>query len=115
MPKHVSNPKGSLMLGYLKDGSDNEHLGMFRSPLLLLQNFSLTVHRSIKNIPWLKILISRMVPCPSNAPKLSLINDISLFVSPHISFLDVLKAHCYNIIQVIGDSGNRSPQFLIKK
>ena len=27
MPEHVSNPKGSLMLGYLKDGSDNEHLG----------------------------------------------------------------------------------------
>ena len=29
MPKHVSNPKGSLMLGYLKDGSDDEHLGEF--------------------------------------------------------------------------------------
>jgi hypothetical protein len=29
MPKHVSNLKGSLMLGYLKDGSDDEHLGEF--------------------------------------------------------------------------------------
>ncbi|KAF8817186.1 hypothetical protein BYT27DRAFT_7229123 [Phlegmacium glaucopus] len=26
MPKNVSNQKGSLMLGYLEDGSDDEHL-----------------------------------------------------------------------------------------
>ena len=29
MPKYVSNTKGSLMLGYLKDGRDDEHLGKF--------------------------------------------------------------------------------------
>ena len=26
MPQNISNPKGKLMLGYLEDGSDNEHL-----------------------------------------------------------------------------------------
>ena len=31
MPQHVTNPKGSLKLGYLKDGSDDEHLGEFCS------------------------------------------------------------------------------------
>ena len=31
MPKHVSNSKGSLVLGYMKDasGRDDEHLGEF--------------------------------------------------------------------------------------
>ena len=37
MPEHVSNPKGSLMLGYIKDGSDDEHLGEFCSSLLPLE------------------------------------------------------------------------------
>ena len=67
------------MLGYLKDGSDDEHLGEFATPV----NFLLTVHRSIKNFPWLKVSILRMVPCPSSALKFILINNISLFVSPH--------------------------------
>ena len=81
MPKHVSNPKGSLMLGYLKDGSDNEHLGGFS--LLPLTIFFFTVNLSTKIILWLKVLILRMVPSPSSALKLILVNNISLFVSPH--------------------------------
>ena len=77
-------------------------------------NFSLIVHHSIKNIPWLKVLISRMVPCLSSALKLILVNNISLFVSPHgVSLLDGFPRLTVN--QVFGDSGNRSPQFSIKK
>ena len=86
MPEHVSDSKGSLMLGYLKDGSDDEHLGEFAQLCYssFLVNFSLNVHRStIKNIPWLKVLILRMVPCPSNALKLIPVKNILLFVSPH--------------------------------
>ena len=44
MPEHVSNPKGSLMLGYLKDGSDDEHFGEFAHlcyPCKLLAHCSL--------------------------------------------------------------------------
>ena len=52
-------------------------------------DFSLTVHRSIKNIPWLKVLILRMVPYPSSVLKLILVKNISLFVSPYgVSLLD---------------------------
>ena len=54
MPEHLFNPKGSLMLGYLKDGSDDEHLGEFAH---IYHCKFLTFHRSIKNIPWLKVLI----------------------------------------------------------
>ncbi|TFK52471.1 hypothetical protein OE88DRAFT_1734456 [Heliocybe sulcata] len=28
MPQHVTNPKGKLVLGYVEDGDDNEHLDM---------------------------------------------------------------------------------------
>ena len=54
MPKHVSNPKGSLMLGYLKDGSDDEHLGecLLTFFLLLVVNFSRSLfHRFINKGP----------------------------------------------------------------
>ena len=39
MPEHVSNSKGSLMLGYLKDGSDDEHLGEFAQLCYSLSKF----------------------------------------------------------------------------
>ena len=112
------------MLGYLKDGSDDEHLGEFAYLFFFLTrtrvNFS--THCSFvfikKNIPWPKVLISRMVPCPSSALKLILVNNISLFVSPHdFSLLDGSFPRLTVTIQleVFGDSGNRSPQFSIKK
>jgi len=73
MPKHVSNPKGSLMLGYLKDGSDDEHL-----------EHSLAEDFDIKDG-------SVSIKCPE---------------------VDSGKKY---IVVLFGDSGNRSPQFLIKK
>ena len=90
MPKHVSNTKGSLILGYLKDGSDDEHLGELVRLYYTCEFFSHSLFIVLsKNIPWLKVLILRMVPSPSSALKLILVNNISLFVSPHgISLLD---------------------------
>lgn len=85
MPQNISNPKGKLMLGYLEDGSDNEHLQVGELFLLCWPcHFSHTNHCSIKNIPWLKALISRAVSYPSSALKLMLIllSSTSLFVSP---------------------------------
>ena len=112
------------MLGYLKDGSDDEHLGEF-AYLFFFNSYSckfldsLFIHINIKkNIPWPKVLISRMVLCPSSALKLILVNNISLFVSPHdFSLLDGSFPRLIVTIQleVFGDSGNRSPQFSIKK
>ena len=67
MPKHVSNTKGSLMLGYLKDGSDDEHLGELVHLYYTCEFFSHSLFIVLsKNIPWLKVLILRMVPSPSS-------------------------------------------------
>jgi len=73
MPEHVSNPKGKLMLGYLKDGSYNEHL-----------QHSLAEGFDIK----------------------------SGFVSIKCPEVDPDKLY---IVVLFGDSGNRSPQFSIRK
>ncbi|KIM35908.1 hypothetical protein M413DRAFT_324780 [Hebeloma cylindrosporum] len=99
MPEKNSNEKGTLLLGYLEDDSTDEHL-----------NIGECLPRSSKRLDMRRFLTR--CPCHAEHPLASGFNMDGGFVNFRCPKVETRKNY---IVVLIGDSGNRSPLFTIKK
>lgn len=113
MPKHITQSKGKIVLGYMKNDDDSEHLNISKPPRRIVRHCSFELYHLLRLqiIPLQKTSIFAREKSLSKRLRLNLAMTTSLSVSLVSSTSPAI--HFHGSLLVFGDSGNRSDRFSI--